>query len=162
MYTGSLTIDNDIIQAIEDNVNNLPVLMETAFKRQQRLIRRSVLAKLRKQPGKVKYPIQWASARQRRAFFASDGFGKGIPYQRTGGLVNAWEVDFVREGDSYAIVAVNPLPAAQYVVGDKQQPFHRNTGWYRADDVLIDETIRAEDVLIDTWFTVTDDLAGVG
>ena len=30
------------------------------------------------------YPIQWDSERQRRAFFATDGFGRGIPTERTG------------------------------------------------------------------------------
>lgn len=31
----------------------------------------------------VRYPIQWDSERQKRAYFASNGFGAGIPYKRT-------------------------------------------------------------------------------
>ena len=38
-----------------------------------------------KKPGKrVRYPIWWESEKQRRAYFATNGFGKGIPYKRTG------------------------------------------------------------------------------
>jgi hypothetical protein len=37
-----------------------------------------------KEAGKpVTYPIQWDSERQKRAYFATNGFGAGIPYQRT-------------------------------------------------------------------------------
>lgn len=36
-------------------------------------------------PGKpVTYPVKWDSPKQRTAFFASNGFGAGIPYERTG------------------------------------------------------------------------------
>jgi hypothetical protein len=31
----------------------------------------------------IRYPVQWDSEKQRRAFFATNGFGKGIPYKRT-------------------------------------------------------------------------------
>lgn len=31
----------------------------------------------------VRYPIQWDTEKQRRAFFATNGFGQGIPYRRT-------------------------------------------------------------------------------
>lgn len=39
----------------------------------------------------VTYPIQWDSEKQRRAFFATDGFGKGIPYVRTGDYIKGWK-----------------------------------------------------------------------
>src|SRR6056297_1510184 len=158
MYSGSLSIDNDIIDAIENNAGKLPALMNTAFKRQRTKIRQSVLARLRVEPGPVKYTIQWKSDKQRKAFFASNGFGKGIPTKRTGALTKAWDVEFTEAGETYEIVATNNKPYARYVIGDDQQPFHRNTGWYQADNILIDETIKAQDALIETWFTVTDDL----
>src|SRR3972149_8428153 len=38
------------------------------------------------QPGSpIAYPVRWDSEKQRRAYFATDGFGAGIPYSRTGG-----------------------------------------------------------------------------
>lgn len=161
MYSASLQIDDDIIDAIENNAGKLPALMETAFKRQARRIKSQLLTALRTEPGPVKYPIQWASERQRRAFFASNGFGRGIPTRRTGALVNAWEVNFVSVGNTYELIAENSKPYARYVIGAQQQPFHRNTGWYKADNILTDATIKAQEALIDTWFTVTDEFAGI-
>jgi len=46
---------------------------------------------LGKIPGPVKYPIRWTSERQRRAFFATRGFGRGIPTKRTGDVAR-WGV----------------------------------------------------------------------
>lgn len=162
MYSASLEIDNDIIDAIIKNAGNLPKLMETAVKRQESRIKSRLLKQLRTEPGSPKYPIQWSSDRQRKAYFASNGFGGGIPYQRTGKLVRAWKVEFVHSDGGLAIVAENPVASARYVIGDAQQPFHKITGWYNADNVIADETVRAQDVLIETWYTVTDSLAGVG
>ncbi len=39
----------------------------------------------------IVYPVQWDSEKQRRAFFATDGFGKGIPYRRTGEYERGWK-----------------------------------------------------------------------
>jgi len=48
----------------------------------------------------ITYPVQWDSAKQRRAFFATNGFGKGIPYQRTFGSASAWQVQTFAGGVS--------------------------------------------------------------
>jgi hypothetical protein len=46
-----------------------------------------------KVPGaRPSYPIQWDSEKQRKAFFATKGFGKGIPYRRTGDYIAGWKV----------------------------------------------------------------------
>lgn len=73
-----------------------------------------------KKPGKrVRYPVWWESEKQRRAFFATDGFGKGIPYKRTG----AYNAGFVirrtpnanRASVGYSLI--NPVLYAKYVGG---------------------------------------------
>lgn len=46
----------------------------------------------------ITYPIQWDSQKQRKAFFATNGFGKGIPYQRTFGSASAWQVQSFANG----------------------------------------------------------------
>lgn len=80
-------------------------------------------------PGPVKKPIRWTSKKQRRAYFATKGFGKGIPYRRTGGLANDWRV--VRTGNQYesTLTFSNANPYLPYVIGRWQQGFHKNTGW---------------------------------
>lgn len=80
---------------------------------------------LRKPAAKPTYPIRWDSERQRRAYFASDGFGSGIPYRRTGRYERGWTLD--RTGDGYAFG--NPVESALHVggdeIGDMQSLIHR-------------------------------------
>lgn len=53
---------------------------------------------LRKAGTRPTHPIHWDSERQRRAYFATDGFGRGIPSSRTGSE-RRWEI--VRLGQGY-------------------------------------------------------------
>jgi hypothetical protein len=65
-------------------------------------------------PGEeASYPINWDSDKQRRAFFATKGFGHGIPFQRTGDLENAWIKNAIEQG----YVIVNPVDIAFHVYG---------------------------------------------
>jgi len=61
----------------------------------------------------VRYPIQWDSTKQRKAFFATDGFGKGIPTKRTGTYRKNWKV--IPTQDGYDVG--NPLAHAKYIGG---------------------------------------------
>lgn len=74
---------------------------------------------------KPSYPINWDSEKQRRAFFATDGFGGGIPYSRTGKGSKGWRVEETPEGGRL----FNPYPQAVYVFGDengnKQSRIHK-------------------------------------
>ena len=97
--------------------------------------------------GKVKYPIDWTTIRQQRAFFATRGFGKGIPYQRTGALNAGWNsISHTISGLGTSITIWNERNYAQFVVGTfasiaPMQRFHRNTGWQPV--ILTRDTIRA-------------------
>ena len=42
----------------------------------------NVRQRMREEGKPIRYPVQWDSERQRRAYFATGGFGQGIPYQR--------------------------------------------------------------------------------
>lgn len=100
-----------------------------------------MLDELRYVPGPVKYPIEWVSEKQRRAFFATDGFGGGIPSRRTNTMVNAFMVELKRTDLGFAMVVTNSTDYFPFVVGRLrakrlsergwQQPFHANTGWQR-------------------------------
>lgn len=93
-----------------------------------------------KQPGsKPSYPIPWASEKQRRAFFATDGFGGGIPHSRTNAYVDAWKIE--RIGDT-GYQVVNRTKAAKYVGGNAyglgQSQIHAGR-WPLFRDVAEDE-----------------------
>lgn len=88
----------------------------------------------------------WTSAKQRRAYFATDGFGKGIPYRRTGKLQQGWNVTVDKTDNGFAVVVSNPAESAKFVVGSLaqnrgdalrfMQRFHMNTGWQPAHDTV--------------------------
>jgi len=76
-------------------------------------------------PGKaVNYPVRWASDRQRRAFFATNGFGRGIPTARTDRYRMGWEISPVAEG----YMLKNSVPYSKHVGGTayatEQSPIH--------------------------------------
>lgn len=80
-----------------------------------------------KQPGaKPDYPIPWDSPEQQKAFFASNGFGRGIPTKRSGEYIKGWQV--IRTEDGYDVG--NPLAHAKYIGGtarstSRQSRIHR-------------------------------------
>jgi hypothetical protein len=88
-------------------------------------------------PGPPKYPIRWTSEKQRKAFFATNGFGGGIPTRRTGRLPAAWRLIVTATlQHGITVVARNDDPAAPFVYGAWQQAFHAETGWPLATPIL--------------------------
>lgn len=161
MFNVTITPPDDVLSAINETISTSPTLMNTAFNRAASRLNSRMLNDLRREPGAAHYPIRWTSERQRRAFFASNGFGGGIPYIRTGALSAAWEVDFDSAEDGGVITVGNDSPAVRYVQGDDAQMMHLDTGWPQAAPIIAGYAEQYEDVLIETWFTVSDVTAGV-
>jgi hypothetical protein len=99
-----------------------------------------------KEPGaKPTYPIHWDSEKQRRAFFATKGFGRGIPTKRTGKYVRSWHIRRnprpARATEGYSLI--NDAGHARYVGGSAyaagQSRIHAGR-WVRVRDVLEQET----------------------
>jgi hypothetical protein len=161
-YRNELIIDNDIFDAIADGAKKAPGLMNTAVNRRlMPRIRKRILNRLQTMPAPAKHPIDWTSEKQRKFVMAKLRRENNLPYKRTGGLVKQWKVVAYFKGDNGEIIAENPSPIGRYVFGEQQQRFHRNTGWYHADDIILEESIIAQEQLIQTWFTVVDGSAGV-
>lgn len=82
-------------------------------------------------------PIEWTSEKQRRAYFATDGFGHGIPYvRRSPGIESQWRVDYAITGNGARVSIVNDSPASPFVYGRWKQQFHTNTGWPDARPII--------------------------
>jgi hypothetical protein len=160
MINLTVLIDDDIIVAYQELIRDLPNLSRRAFRGEIERLSRPMLEELRADPGPVVYAnngkLRWKSERQRRAFFASNGFGGGIPYVRTGGLSAAWEVDITGTGVDLDVHVINDSPAAQYVQGDDQQPFHIDTGWPAAAPIFVRYEELVGDALIETWFSIVE------
>lgn len=109
------------------------------------------LAELQEEPGPTGTPgrkIEWTSRLQQMAYFASNGFGGGIPTKRTGKLAAAWKIIGKLVGNEWVILVLNPARAARFVYGSLaisnvaravrfQQKFHAITGWKPAAPIVI-------------------------
>jgi hypothetical protein len=72
-----------------------------------------------KQTKQTKYGVQWDSEKQRRAFFATNGFGAGIPYKRTGRYAQSFRVTKTGKGAARrAYTLENTWPKSMYVGGN--------------------------------------------
>lgn len=119
-------------------------------------IRPQALQALGITPPPVKHPIEWTSRKQQMAYYATDGFGAGIPFVRAtygpGNVQQSWymkaQINGVDVSSKTTIVGLpsdaalnvqigNKSPASKYVYGSLaksnpgrfQQKFHINTGW---------------------------------
>jgi len=105
------------------------VLFETASRIKDRLVEGKA----------VRYPIDWDSPRQKRAYFATNGFGQGIPYKRTNRMVSGTRLERVALGTNLRIPhpggAVFGLPGSP---STWQSRIHRNR-WVYLLEVLFDE-----------------------
>ena len=122
------------LQMIGDDIPKVSRL--TIYRRAQAIQQRM------KVPGaRPSYPIQWDSEKQRRAFFATKGFGKGIPYRRTGEYQAAWKVTSLGE-IGYRVA--NEKKQAGPIAGDifgTQSKIHR--GRWTHFRKTIDEELKA-------------------
>lgn len=158
------------IAAFNANIDRYPTLLTTAYKRATSRLLSRWLAALRVEPPSAQnfYPIHWKTAKQRRAFFATDGFGQGIPTQRTHELVNAWKgrVDSFENGGD--LVVENRSPIAQFPYGTLDTPrqpmFEASLGgipWLDPLETSAPFMDEAEIVLLSTLDTVLSPTAGV-
>ncbi len=78
------------IREVVAKLNRIPARLEAGGKRVLAATTEEIV-RIMRQPGKPSTrPVQWDSPKQRAAFFASGGFGQGIPYRRSGGTEQAW------------------------------------------------------------------------
>lgn len=84
----------------------------------------------------VRYPVQWDSERQKRAFFATNGFGKGIPYRRT----NRYRFGWQEERQPFGVTLHNEHPAGAIggTASGWQSRIHRGR-WPHLLTVLFEE-----------------------
>lgn len=87
----------------------------------------------RKQHG-LSNPYQWQTEKQRKAFFATNGFGAGIPTKRSFKLRFGWKVS--KWGDGTKIKVINDEPSAVFVQGEYMQRGHKKDGWRTVPDII--------------------------
>lgn len=153
MYSSRITLDQTKMKHIVID-RQLEAFQESVHRARART-KPKVDAVLAPDIGPVVYKIKWTTQRQERAFFATNGFGKGIPTQRTGALNASWEsVSLTVASLGTSILIWNSQKYAKFVVGTftsiaPMQRFHRNTGWQpviltidRIKQILIDGILK--------------------
>lgn len=97
-----------------------------------------MLPDFQQEPGSVKHPIQWTSAKQRRYVKMKQRKGEiKAPYVRTHAVSRGWKLFLVQSGtDLTSIKLENNAAATDFVEGKRQQQFHKNTGWLNAGDLI--------------------------
>lgn len=160
MIKFSSDIPFDIFDAIQEQAQRLPALVKRGLPRVTRPIDRRMLGELQAEPGSPRYPIRWKSERQRRAFFATNGFGRGIPTRRTGAMIRSWRVITTFDANGGEIIAGNDSPYVDFVQGNRAQPFHIDR-WPQAAPIYVKYLPIYEDALIEFWYTISDPFAGI-
>lgn len=150
------------LEAMTSRFVQMPTLMARAFRRNMVRVGQRAVTALRPEPGPSMPGItRLMTPRQRRAFFATNGFGGGIPGTRSHAVSEGWQyaVTGLPAGGDFTVF--NDVPYADYVEGFNQQPFLAAIGWLYAPPILADFSEEAEAVAISTYLTVADPFAGV-
>ncbi len=152
----TMQLPTDVISALREEIGKKPALVKGGFRRLANQSRKRTLGRVTKAPPKWTGKRRWNSERQLRAYFATDGFGHGIPYQRTGQLEAGWDMDITITDNGGEFELFNDNPAARYVQGDDAQLMHLDSGWPQAAEIATEEFDILEDNMIDFFFLVAD------
>lgn len=147
MITSRVVVKRNQFGELEDFIASFPELVADMSEAVVAKKRAKWIAKLSYTPPRrtypSDYPLEWTSERQRRAYFATDGFGAGIPYRRTGRMANSWRLYSRILPNRVQVRVENTWKDSAYVVGrisrdnrgtKRKQGFHTVTGWPNAVD----------------------------
>lgn len=161
MISVTLTVDADILEAIDVAARDAPKLMQTAYDRQTRRLRSQLKEELAAYPPQPKYPLRWKSDRQRRYVMALLRRTNNLPYKRTNRLGKGWKVTVVSDNANGVLMVENEVSYARFVQGDDAMPYHLDTQWPQLAPIISEFREQAEERLIQTWFSIIDPRAGV-
>jgi len=170
MYSVDVQVDAPVLAAYQDLAQNGPRLFRTFVGGTVRNhVREEVERKLAVEPGSAAHPIQWQSEKQRRYVLGyvlkRDSRGNIIPYQRTHDFARGWfsDVDLSTMTISIGNSAMTqgspnwpPQPLYPFLVGERQQAFHKNTGWLYAPDPILDIILSTMDILEEGWYSMME------
>lgn len=81
------------------------------------------------------YPLRWTSDEQRNYVMMMLKKRGTIPYRRTGRFENSYAIQTELDKKGGGVFNLtNNHPAAKYIIGARQQWFHKDIGWPKLDD----------------------------
>ena len=132
----TILVEGDSFTAMAETIRYTARNVNRDFNIRRRPVDAKALTFLRFQPATPHYPIIWQTPKQRRAFFATNGFGRGIPTQRSGKLQEAWAVNLTPDSEGGTLSFDNSASYSMYVQGDYMQKMHIASGYHSADDAV--------------------------
>jgi len=162
MIKVAVQVDTAVLDAISETAQRAPKLMATVYRRSVAREKGRILKRLLKRPPPIQGKVKWASAKQRCAFYASDGFGGGIPHvpANPSPVLEGYDVRVEASDNGGVITIENSYDKATYIVGADAQPFLIDR-WPQIVDVAIEAEAELNSILIEDWLTVSDPFAGV-
>jgi len=141
MIQASLTYNSKPIELLINYLDNYAEIVNEEFNKSYAEVEPQLLSELQYEPPLLNfpqdYPRLWSSEQERFAFFATDGFGGGIPHRRTHELVKAWLATKTGGGLNITVKIKNNNVAAIPVYGslsksnrgEGQTAMHVQGGW---------------------------------
>jgi hypothetical protein len=167
MIQAAITIDDDVLEALQDAMGQAPKLTQTLFRRRVRIRRQQLKQRVNKTVPQPDLPCIWsfdpvADARARGWYFANivPKGSKGGRYQRQGKIEAGWDFIEEQQGGATIIRLENDAEGAEFVVGARQVPSHADSGHPQIDDLAREFSAFMVDDAIETWYTVIDPFAG--
>lgn len=155
---GSSKLDTTRLDMLADGARRSPAIMKTIYERNTRRFVNRTMGKLKvippdRAPGE---DIPWETPKQQRAFYASDGFGEGIPTpkRRPPRHIKAWKVKYNLRDPASRIEFYNELATAKFLFGYRQQKMHK--GRFAYAPKVFKEARQEHPVIVEeSWRTAT-------
>jgi len=156
-----LTLKLEGAEIVRKGLENLSAEVPKVSRRRIYNAMLKIRTRMRK-PGKaIRYPVKWDSEKQRRAFFATNGFGRGIPTGRSGRYTSGWQI---AQDGSIGYRIENSTPYSKYLggtaFGPGQSRIHQER-WPILRDVF-DEEVKKLPKEIDDEIKVVARRSGLG
>lgn len=128
-----IRVDNKQLTRLQDKLSKYPpYAIKKGMEAVQEYLNDSVLQDLYP-PSQTGQSFEWSSDKQRMAYFASDGFGAGIPYSRTYELMTESQFSVEQssfQGTPYSSISFRSnTPYAKFVVSPDAIVGHIKRGW---------------------------------
>lgn len=139
--------DAGLIDAYRDQFARAPELVAAVTVRTVTRVGDRILGPLRAGGSPITYPVRWQSDKQRAAFFATNGFGSGIPYRRSKELENGYKLTVTQSPKNLPSIGIaNPVKYRKFVTGRYQQRMHAGR-WIKEQDYFSKARITLADEL---------------
>jgi len=146
--TVEFLFDFSALEKLQAALEVMPELFEAEFVQGMGEAVDILYTPLAQYPASPSYPIHWDSKRQRDAFFATNGFGGGIPHQRDGEVPDSWRGEIATTPSVIRGSVFSQKPGIRYVQDRNFQSNIHKGRWTTIQDDLEQNHARVQEVFV--------------